>query len=76
MALPTEIQVLHLRQLAWPMGQLQRRHRAEGRRLSAAMAEALAAAQAVGAAIAVSRHDVGPNLKAAADHDGVDFHVL
>ncbi len=33
------------------------------------MAEALTAAQALGAAIAVSRDDIGPNLKAAAEHE-------
>jgi len=61
---------------AWPMARLQHRHRVEGQQLSAAMVEALAAAQALGAAICVSRHDVGPNLKAAAEHDGIAFHVL
>lgn len=76
MALPDEIEVLNLRRLGWPMGQLQQRHRREGRQLSAAMVEALAAAHALGAAIAVARHDVGPNLRAAAEHDGVAFHVL
>lgn len=75
-ALPDEIEVLSLRQLAWPMSLLQHRHRSEGRPLSAAMAEALTAAHALGAAIAVSRHDVGPNLKAAAEHDHVAFHVM
>ncbi len=75
-ALPAAIQVLHLRHLAWPMAQLQHRHRGEGRQLSAAMVEALAAAHALDAAIAVSREDVGPNLKAAAEHDGVAFHIL
>ena len=75
-ALPESIEVLHLRQLAWPMAQLQSRHRAGGRPLSAAMTEALGAAQALEAAIAVSNLDVGPNLKAAAEHDGVTFHVL
>lgn len=75
-ALPDEIEVLHLRRLAWPMAQLQQRHRSEGRRLSAAMVEALAAAHALGAAIAVSEHDVGPNLRAAAENDGIGFHVL
>lgn len=75
-ALPDSIEVLHLRQLAWPMAELQSRHRAEGRPLSAAMAEALAAAQALEAGIAVSRLDVGPHLKAAAEHDGVSFRVL
>jgi hypothetical protein len=75
-ALPDEIEVLHLRQLAWPMARLQAEHRREGRQLSAVMVEALAAAHALGAAIAVSRHDVGPNLAAAADRDGIAFHVL
>ncbi len=75
-ALPDEIEVLPLRGLAWPMSRLQHRHRGEGRPLSAAMVEALAAAQALDAAIAVSRHDVGPNLKAAAEHDRVTFHIL
>ncbi len=75
-ALPDDIEVLHLRQLAWPMAQLRQRHRGEGRQLSAAMVEALAAAHALGAAIAVSEHDVGPNLRAAADRDGIVFHVL
>lgn len=75
-ALPPDIAVLHLREQAWPMALLQQRHRAEGRTLSAAMAEALAAAHALGAAIAVSQADVGPNLQAAAEHDRVTFHVL
>jgi hypothetical protein len=76
MALPDDIGLLPLRRLAWPMAQLQHRHRIQGRPLSAAMAEALGAAQAFGAAIAVSHYDVGPNLKAAAEHDRVPFHVL
>lgn len=75
-ALPDEIEVLPLSQLAWPMALLQHRHRIEGRPLSAAMAEALTAAHALRAAIAVSRHDVGPNLKAAAEHDHVAFHIM
>lgn len=76
MALPDDIDVLHLRHLAWPMAQLQHSHRREGRQLSAAMVEALAAAHVLGAGIGVSRHDVGPNLRAAAEQDGVHFHVL
>lgn len=75
-ALPDEIEVLPLRQLAWPMAILQHRHRGEGHPLSAAMAEALAAAHALGAAIAVSNLDVGPNLKAAAERDRVPFNIL
>ena len=76
MTLPTEIDVLHLRELAWAMAELQQRHRSEGRQLSAAMVEALAAAHSIGGAIAVSRHDVGPNLRAAAEADGITFHIL
>ena len=75
-ALPDEIEVLCLRQLAWPMALLQHRHRIEGRPLSAAMAEALSATEALGASIAVSSHDVGPHLKAAAEHDRVAFHIV
>lgn len=75
-ALPREIEVLGLRELAWPMAELQASHRAAGRNLSAAMVEALAAAHRLGAAIAVSRHDVGPNLRAAAQADGLTFRVL
>lgn len=74
--LPATIEVLGLREMAWPMALLQTRHRAEGRSLSAAMVEALAAAHRLGRAIAVSRKDVGPNLRAAAEADGVRFHVL
>jgi hypothetical protein len=74
--LPDEIEVLHLRALAWPMALLQQRHRTHGVHLSAAMVEGLAAAHALGGAIAVSRQDVGPNLKAAAEHDRIAFHAL
>lgn len=75
-ALPASIEVLCLRDMAWPMALLQTRHRSEGRSLSAAMVEALAAAHRLGQAIAVSRNDVGPNLRAAAEADGVAFHIL
>jgi hypothetical protein len=74
--LPATIEVLGFREMAWPMALLQTRHRSEGRSLSAAMVEALAAAQRLGRAIAVSRTDVGPNLRAAAEADGVAFNVL
>ncbi len=75
-SLPPEMEVLHLRDLAWSMAELQRRHGQRGRPLSAAMVEALAAAHHLGAAIGVSEHDVGPNLRAAALDDGIIFHVL
>ena len=58
------------------MAFLQYRHRSEGRPLSATMTEALAAAQTLGGTIAVSSRDVGPNLKAAAEHDHVPFTIL
>jgi hypothetical protein len=58
------------------MAEIQHRHRAAGIPLSAAMAEALAAAQTLHAAIAVSRLDVGPGLQAAAAHDGIAFLIL
>jgi hypothetical protein len=75
-ALPASIDVLSLRDMAWPMALLQTRHRAAGRSLSAAMVEALAAAHLLGREIAVSHNDVGPNLRAAAEADGIPFHVL
>lgn len=75
-ALPPEIDVLPMRDLAWLMADLQTRHRAEGRTLSAAMVEALASAHRHGGGIAVSTQDVGPNLHAAARADDIPFHVL
>lgn len=75
-ALPDEIEVLPLRQIAWPMALLQHRHRRDGRPLSAVMAEALAAAHALHGTICVSNRDVGPNLKAAAESDRVPFNIL
>ncbi len=75
-SLPPEMDVLPMRDLAWLMADLQNRHRAESRNLSAAMVEALAAAHRHGGGIAVSRHDVGPNLRAAAQADEIPFHIL
>lgn len=75
-ALPAAIAVLPLRELSWPMALLQNRHRGEGRPLSAAMVEALAAAHRLGGGIVVARDDVGPNLQAAAQADGLAFCVL
>ena len=75
-ALPSEIEVLPMRELAWLMAELQTHHRAHGRTLSAAMVEALAAAHRLDGGIAVSVHDVGPHLQAAAEADDVAFHIL
>ena len=75
-ALPDEIEVVSMRDLSWTMAQLQHRHRGEGRGMSALMVEALAAAHQLGAGIAVSTHDVGPNLRDSATADGISFHIL
>ena len=75
-ALPEVIEIVPLRDLSWPMAELQQRHRAQGRAMSAAMVEALAAAHWLGAGIAVSKHDVGPNLRESAKADGVGFRTL
>jgi len=40
------------------------------------MVEALAAAHVLAGSIAVSSADIGPHLRAAADADGIPFHVL
>ena len=74
-ALPAAIATLPLRELSWPMAVLQTRHHAARRPLSAAMVEALAAAHRLGGGIAVSRNDVGPNLRAATGADGLAFHI-
>ena len=74
--LPDDIEVLSLRDLSWSMAELQQHHRNEGRNLSALMVEALAAAHLLEADIAVSKLDVGPNLRAAAKADGIGFHAL
>jgi hypothetical protein len=76
MALPADIEVFSLRELSWLMAELQTRHRKAGRPMSAAMAEALTAARRMDAGIAVSKYDIGSNLRASARADGVAFHAL
>jgi len=75
-AWPDEIEVLVMRELSWTMAVLQQRHRSEGRGMSAAMVEALAAAHQLNAGIAVSTRDVGSNLRDSALADGIAFHAL
>jgi hypothetical protein len=65
-----------MQEIVWSMADLQRHHGDAGRRLSAAMAEALAAAHLLGAGIAVVEGDVGPGLRAAAESDEIPFHVI
>ena len=71
-----QVSVVPMQQIVWSMAELQQRHHEAGRRLSAAMAEALAAAHFLGAAIAVAAADVGPNLRAAAESDGIAFQAI
>lgn len=73
---PEEIEVLSMRQLSWSMATLQRRHRDAGCTMSAAMVEALASAHHLDAGIAVSKDDIGPTLRAAAEADGIEFLAL
>ena len=75
-ALPAEIEVLSMRELTSKMALLQQRHRSEGRGMSAAMVEALAAAHRLSEGIAVSTGDVGPNFRDSAIADGIAFHAL
>ena len=75
-ALPAAITVLPMREIAWLMAELQVRHRAAGRGLSAAMVEALASAHRLEVGIAVSANDVGRNLRSAAEADGIAFVVV
>jgi len=75
-SLPAEIEVIAMRELYWMMAVLQQHHRSEGRGMSAAMVEALAAAHQLNAGIAVSTRDVGPNLRDSAIADGIEFHTL
>lgn len=58
------------------MAELQVRHRAMGRGLSTATVEVLAVAHHAQAAIALANGDVGPKLRAAAEADGVELHIL
>jgi len=74
--LPDEIEVPPMRELSWSMALLRHRHRSQGRGMSAAMVEALAAAHQLGAGIAVSTTDVGLNLRDSAIADGIAFHTL
>ena len=64
-----------MRDLSRLTAELQHRHRAKGRAMSAAMVEALAAAHTLCAGIAVSDHDSGPNLRAA-EADGNPLRAL
>ena len=76
LSIPPDVETVPLRDLAWSMAELQYRHRTAGRNLSAAMLEALALAHFLAASIVVSKLDVGPNLRSAAESDGIAFVTL
>jgi hypothetical protein len=58
-ALPDELEVLPMRELAWRMGQLMEEHRG----LSTLGSEAVAAAEALGARVLVSSRDESPGMR-------------
>lgn len=61
-----------MRDLAWRMGVLAAEHAG----LSALGAEAIAAAELLGARILVSARDDGPGIRAASRRLGVDYEAL
>ena len=71
-ALPSAITVLPMRELAWRMGVLVSEHAG----LSTLGAEAVAAAQALGARLLVSSRDDGPGIKACCRSVGVGYQTL
>jgi hypothetical protein len=70
-ALPTSIEVVPMRTLAFPMAELADQHR-----LSTLGAEAVAAAVHLDAPLCVWDGDDGPTIRAAADTAGVDYRTL
>ncbi len=71
-ALPDEITVLAMRDIAWPMGQLTASHHG----LSMLGAEAVAASVALKARLLVSSRDDGPGIRACCKKIGVTYDAL
>ncbi len=71
-ALPNEVAVIPMKQLAWRIGQLIHAHSG----LSALGAEAIAAAEELRARLLVSSRDNGPGIRAAATAVGVKYATL
>lgn len=71
-ALPEDIAVVPMRDLAWAIGQLVADHRG----LSTLGAEAVAAAQHLGARILVSERDDGPGIRRCCATVGVAYDTL
>lgn len=68
--LPDDVTVVPMRELAWRMALL-----ADAHGLSSLGAEAVAAAQQLGAALWVWAGDDGPRIRAAAAAEGVEYRV-
>ena len=71
-ALPDEITVLPMRDIAWPMGQLTASHHG----LSMLGAEAVAASVALEARLLVSSRDDSPGIRACCETIGVTYDAL
>jgi hypothetical protein len=71
-ALPDDVSVAPMTELAWRMGQLVHQHNG----LSTLGAEAVAAAERVGARILVSSRDVGPGIQHACEALKIRHQVL
>ncbi len=71
-----ELAVVPMEHLVWSMAELREHHRAANRPMSTAMLEVLAAAHHLDAQIAVAAVDVGSNLRASAEADGIVFRVI
>jgi len=71
-ALPDEVEVAPMRELAWRMGELVATHSG----LSTLGAEAVAAATESGARILVSARDDGPGIRACCKSQGVSYEAI
>jgi hypothetical protein len=71
-ALPEQIAVIPMRELAWAMGVLV----AENTGLSTLGAEAVAAAGSLGATVLVSARDDGPGIRRSCGSRGIRYRVL
>jgi hypothetical protein len=71
-ALPEQIAVIPMRELAWAMGVLV----AENTSLSTLGSEAVAAADALGATVLVSARDDGPGIRRSCQSKGIRYRAL
>jgi len=71
-ALPDEVVVVPMRQLAWRMGELSSDHHG----LSTLGAEAVAAAIETNGRVLVSARDDGPGIRQCCDSLGIRYHAL